>query len=584
MFRQGKVPLDWLRGVIVPIHKDGNKKEPLNYRPITLLSIAGKVYTGILQARLMNWCEKNNIIVIEQGGFRPGRGCPEQLYTLTELIKLRRRRKEMTYACFIDIRKAYDTVWHDGLKMKLIENGITGPMYRAICSLYSGCESTVRLDGQLGYTDFFPIETGVRQGCILSPLLYSIFINDLAKTLKQTHAGASIDTESAVQLCVLLYADDIVILADDMEELEYLMSIVHDYSVKWRFEVNHSKCGLMRFNVSGNAIPTEEIKLGPKVVPWVATYKYLGVELHNGVPFREYKKRALASATRAGHRVAGMGMYSGKLSVPLGIQVYQTLVRPLMEYAAEIVSLTPWHQAEQLQLTMAKRILQCSTRTMGTAVMGELGWWSMEARYQQLRVAFWGKLQRMPIDSPARQVYDATMELNARTNSGDYQVPAVEPSEGWEVHRPPTREISDHGLNTSPGMTLWCTQLKCDLYQLGLSKYWLNPSLIESEFGTHHLWRSKVKKVVGEREQARWWKSAMNSDLLRTYRILKEPIQLQREFYLTVPHGGWNDRIRIGRCALTRLRCGTNELRIHTGRMERLEVEDRLCPFCIESR
>ena len=109
MFRQGKVPLDWLRGVIVPIHKDGNKKEPLNYRPITLLSIAGKVYTGILQARLMKWCETNNIIVAEQGGFRPGRGCPEQLYTLTELIKLRRRRKEMTYACFIDIRKAYYT-------------------------------------------------------------------------------------------------------------------------------------------------------------------------------------------------------------------------------------------------------------------------------------------------------------------------------------------------------------------------------------------------------------------------------------------------------------------------------------------
>src|SRR5690348_6258049 len=170
----------WCRGVVVPIHKDGDIKLPRNYRPITLLSILGKVYTGVLERRLMSWSEKHGIIVQEQGGFRPGRGCPEQLYTLTELIKLRRLRKQYTYACFIDIRKAYDTVWHDGLKARLLECGVHGAMYRAIASLYEGCSSTIRLGGDTGYTDWFDIETGVRQGCILSPILYSIFINGLA--------------------------------------------------------------------------------------------------------------------------------------------------------------------------------------------------------------------------------------------------------------------------------------------------------------------------------------------------------------------------------------------------------------------
>jgi hypothetical protein len=98
VFWQGGVPMDWLRGVVVPLYKDGSKKEPLNYRPVTLLSIVGKVYTGILQARLMDWSEKNNIIEIEQGGFRPGRGYPEQLFTLTELIKPRRLRRQFAYA------------------------------------------------------------------------------------------------------------------------------------------------------------------------------------------------------------------------------------------------------------------------------------------------------------------------------------------------------------------------------------------------------------------------------------------------------------------------------------------------------
>ena len=141
----GEVPLDWLRGKVVPLHKDGDKRAPLNYRPITLLSIVGKVYTGVLNNRLMQWSEQSGLIVPEQGGFRPNRGCPEQLFTLTELISLRRLRGRSTYTCFIDIQKAYDTVWHAGLKARLSESGITGRMYRAICSLYAGCESTIRL-------------------------------------------------------------------------------------------------------------------------------------------------------------------------------------------------------------------------------------------------------------------------------------------------------------------------------------------------------------------------------------------------------------------------------------------------------
>ena len=156
-FQRGDVPMAWLRGVIIPLHKDGSMQLP-NYCPITLLSIVGKVCTGVLQERLLRWSESSGIIVAEQGGFWPGRGCLEQLYTLTELIKLRRLRRLMTYACFFDIRKAYDTVWHEGLKLRMRQVGIHGPMYRPLCSLYAACESTVRLklNGEAGYTEFFP--------------------------------------------------------------------------------------------------------------------------------------------------------------------------------------------------------------------------------------------------------------------------------------------------------------------------------------------------------------------------------------------------------------------------------------------
>src|SRR4051812_46556928 len=117
-----------MRGVMVPIPKEGDQRDPANHRPITLLSIVAKVYTGLLQVRMSHWSEAAGVIEPEQGGFRPGRGCAEQLFTLTELIKIRRLRKQRTYACFLDIRKAYDTVWHAGLRLRLLQTGVRGRM------------------------------------------------------------------------------------------------------------------------------------------------------------------------------------------------------------------------------------------------------------------------------------------------------------------------------------------------------------------------------------------------------------------------------------------------------------------------
>src|SRR6185312_4304771 len=469
VWRQGEVPMDWLRGVIVPLYKDGDKLLPANHRPITLLSIVGKVYSGILHARLLAWSERHNIIVPEQGGFRPGRGCAEHLFTLTELIKMRRLQGKRTYACFIDIKKAYDTVWHDGMKIKLLQYGIHGRMYAAICSLYAACESSIKLGGELGYTSFFPVDTGVRQGCILSPWLYSLFINDLARALnEQRQHGVKIGDR---YLCQLLYADDIALLSEREIDLQHLMTTVHEYAHRWRFEVNHAKCGLMRFNVRGKAVqlPSSVLNLGGTPLSWVASYKYLGVELHNGIPFKQYRKRMHLKTVRVSNAVAAMGMYSGKLPVPIAVQVYKALVRPLLEYAAEVHSIQSWSMADQLQVAMCKRILQCTSRTASVFVTGELGLPSMEARYQQLRVTFYGKLICSEEQVPSAYVFHATMTHHAASDSGDAVAVPVAATDGWDIVRPPP---SAHGL------TLWCAQIQHDLYQLGLCDYWNQPSKV----------------------------------------------------------------------------------------------------------
>jgi len=572
VFNRGVVPADWLRGIVVPLHKDGEKRDPLNYRPITLLSIAGKVYTGVLQRRLIEWSEAHNIVVQEQGGFRPQRGCPDQLFALTELIKTRRLCRKRTYACFIDIKKAYDTVWHDGLKAKLLQYGIKGRMYAAICSLYEGCETTIRLGSALGYADFFSIETGVRQGCILSPVLYSLFINDLAVRLKQ-RVNCGIQLGDGGELCVLLYADDIVLLSDSEAHLAELMAEVHSYSREWRFEINHAKCGLMMFSPHNEPSPTTALSIGDRVVPWVAQYKYLGVELHAGLPFKQFRSRAEASATRAANAVSAMGMWSGKLPATLGDQVYKAMVRPLLEYCSEVWSVTPWPAAETIQLSMGKRILKCSSHTPSEAVRGDLGWLSMEARYQTARVCFWGKLQIMPVESPARRIFEDSMTQHAATIAADRPVQAVEAAAGLPVTYVQSNMRQDRGL------VPWCAQLKTDLYQLGMRDDWDNPAPMIA-LGLK-AWRTRVKSAVRTREQCRWWTAVQASSMLRTYVQLKSgPDSLQRELYLTVRHRGWNDRVLAGRRLLTRLRSGQNELRVNTGRWDRVPRDLRLCELC----
>jgi hypothetical protein len=152
----------------------------------------------------------------EQGGFRKGRGCVDQIFVLKEALRLRKGKK--TYACFVDIRKAYDRTWRNGLWQMLWNLGVRGRMWRVIQSLYSNTRAKVRLPG--GDTEWFRVVTGLRQGCVLSPLLFDIFLDGLVRALKRTHVGLNLLGNRDDLLCVLAYADDIVLLAESAADLQ----------------------------------------------------------------------------------------------------------------------------------------------------------------------------------------------------------------------------------------------------------------------------------------------------------------------------------------------------------------------------
>jgi hypothetical protein len=123
-----RIPKDWMKGVIFPILKKGDKKDMGNYRGISLLSVVGKVFAAVLNHRVIKWAE--GVLVEEQFGFRPGRGCRDPLFVLREIV--RNRAGRTVYAAFMDIKKAYPTVWRDGLWCKVSTMGVRGKMGRVL--------------------------------------------------------------------------------------------------------------------------------------------------------------------------------------------------------------------------------------------------------------------------------------------------------------------------------------------------------------------------------------------------------------------------------------------------------------------
>ena len=168
-------PKTWSDGFIYPIFKSGNVLETTNYRGITIANCLGKLFTKILNARLTKYLIDNNIILNNQIGFMPKCRTSDHLLILKTIIDLYKHKRKTLYLCFIDFQKAFDSIYRDGLLLKLRKYNISTKFINILSSMYS-CV-TARVKTPAGLTNPFPIEIGTRQGCNLSPTLFNLFLN-----------------------------------------------------------------------------------------------------------------------------------------------------------------------------------------------------------------------------------------------------------------------------------------------------------------------------------------------------------------------------------------------------------------------
>ena len=179
--QNGKFPTEWKKANVVPAHKKGDKQNLKNYRPISLLPVAGKIFQRILYNNIYEFFTENNLIPPSQSGFTPGDSGINQLLSITHEIYKSFDDGLEVWGIFLDISKACDKVLYKGFLHKLKKNGISGKLFDIITDYLNLRKQRIVLNGQ--YSSWTSIEARAPQGSILRPLLFFISINNLSNDL-----------------------------------------------------------------------------------------------------------------------------------------------------------------------------------------------------------------------------------------------------------------------------------------------------------------------------------------------------------------------------------------------------------------
>ena len=191
--KTGVSPSEWKKGNIVPIHKKGDKQALKNYRPVSLLPICGKILERLMFNEMFEFFIENKLIPSSQSGFKPGDSCINQLLSITHEIYSSFDEGLEVRSVFLDISKAFDKVWHDGIIFKLTQNGISGNLLNLLRNFLHDRKQPVVLNGQ--FSTWKSVNAGVPQGSILGPL-FLIYINDLTESLSSNAKLFADDTSS----------------------------------------------------------------------------------------------------------------------------------------------------------------------------------------------------------------------------------------------------------------------------------------------------------------------------------------------------------------------------------------------------
>ena len=376
----GVVPRDWRSANVIPIYKNGNHQDPVNYRPISLTSIVSKLFEKIVALHITNHLEHNATLYDLQHGFRRQRSCESQLLSLVHDLMVHSDCNIQTDLILMDLSKAFDRVPHERLLYKLHWYGVRGHILDWIRAFLTDRTQQVVLDGATSTT--VPVGSGVPQGSVLGPLLFIIYINDLPDYIK--HCKVRLFADDCVLYRSVVNYNDTLLIQEDLLSLQM-------WSHDWLMNFNVSKCHSMNITQSKNYINTIYY-FNDTPLSAVDHCKYLGATLQSDLNWDRHIQQKVSKA----NSMLALVQRNLKISsIKTKELAYKALVRPHLEYASTVWS--PWQQGltksiEKVQRRAARFVLNNYYYTSSVSnMLSELQWDSLELRREKSRLCMFYK-------------------------------------------------------------------------------------------------------------------------------------------------------------------------------------------------
>lgn len=323
-----KFPILWKRATVIPLFKKGDKHIVSNYRPVSLISCVGKVLERVVFKHMYNFLINNNLFYQQQYGFLPKHTTVYQLIEMYETICKALEEKQHTCLIFCDISKAFDRVWHRGLIKKLEMYGFKNEFLLWLKSYISNRQQLVLIkDSKSTYDD---INAGVPQGSVLGPLLFLIYINDIADNLNSL---------------ARLFADDTSLSYSSQNIQEIELNINQDlnklnvWSTKWLTMFNPNKTELLFISNSWNG-QNINIQFNGVQLESMDSHRHLGVLLSKDAKWTSHINSIYESCMK---KVNVMRKLKYILNKSTLLKIFKCFILPVLEYACEL-----WDGCSQL--------------------------------------------------------------------------------------------------------------------------------------------------------------------------------------------------------------------------------------------
>jgi hypothetical protein len=380
---QEEIPKSWKKGRIITLYKGkGTRGKCSNERGITLSSNIGKFFERIINERAKKEVKVSDM----QGGGKKGANTVDHITTLQELI----RKGKQVYITFLDVTKAYDKAWADGIMYVMDKQGLKSRLWMKIKKMNEGLSANV--ETKHGLTREIKMRDNIKQGGVLSVLMYATLMDEIAKEINKRQLGIRINPEKKIGC--LLWMDDVAIITDKQEEMQEMLNIVNDTAKRYRIKFGQEKSKVLKI---GNRLEKRKFYLGDMELEYCQKYKYLGVTMCEKNGQSEHLKDLRRKTEAAYNTITAIaGNIDFKhMELQAIWKFMESCIIPIATYGGEGLKMKRNETKDRQRILdgIIKRILMVPISTPREPLYYETGVMDIETIITRNKINYWKKMK-----------------------------------------------------------------------------------------------------------------------------------------------------------------------------------------------